>query len=289
LSGTLARIVGVIGRVLVAAGLLLLFYTAYLLWGTGVYTHKVQHDLAQHLEANPIVSTLPAGQIPAARPSTKPGLGDPLFTIVIPKIGLRTVVVEGVEPDELKKGPGHFPDAPWPGEDGNVPISGHRTTYAAPFYRVNELQPGDVIAIESGPVRYKYTVTEQKIVDPVTGYGEVENHGVNEITLTSCHPRFSASQRLIIHGRYDGPELIQTARPVAGRGKGGNSQPASSPAIPKETILLGAMAVAAWLGAMALSKRLRMTALWAALSISAAAGLWTAVFPRVIRLMPSNY
>lgn len=302
----LARVIGIIGRCLVLAGIVLLFYTAYLLWGTNVYTRNEQKKLEGRLQANPIVTNVQTGAIPAARPPSQPKLGDPLFKIVIPKIGLRTVVVEGVGKEELKKGPGRFPDcaavpsgsdcvagSPWPGEDGNVALSGHRTTFGAPFFRTNELQPGDTIFLESGPARYRYTVTEQKIVAP-SEIAVIQNHGRNELTLTSCHPRFSAAQRLIVHARYDGPELIQVAAPQSTPGKqtvGGREElvPAPPPAIPRESLILSLVALLSVLGAAALSNRYRLHALWAAFVVCCGVGLWTAVFPQVLRLMPANY
>lgn len=299
----IARIIGVIGRVLVTAGLLLLFYTAYLLWGTNVYTRNVQNDLARQVASKPIVTyqAVDPASIPPAKPAAKPNLGDALFTILIPRIGLKTVVVEGGTAEgewreALKRGPGHFPGNPYPGEEGNVAISGHRTTFGAPFYRLDELAEGDVVAIESGPARYRYTVTEKLVTSP-DATDVIENHGRNELTLTTCNPKFSAAQRLIVHARYDGPELIQTTPAAAPRpGERSASRapeatlvPASPPAIPRDVLVLSVVAIASLLGAAALSKRLRLAAVWAAFVLVAGAGLWTAVFPQVLRLMPANY
>src|SRR5688572_25701779 len=124
---TIARTIGLIGRVLVVAGMLLLFYTAYLLWGTSVYTRKVQSDLAHRVASAPTVSReqVATGAIPPAKPAKPVAPGEPLFSMVVPKIGLRTVVVQGGSSEgewreALKSGPGHFPDSPYPGEKGNV-------------------------------------------------------------------------------------------------------------------------------------------------------------------------
>lgn len=297
-SSRIVRVIGIFGRVLVVAGVILLFYTTYLLWGTSVYTKQQQTDLARQVEAAPIVSAqdVAAGDIPAARPAGDPKAGDPLFSIVVPKIGLRQVIVSGVGRDELKKGPGHFPETPYPGEPGNVAISGHRTTYGAPFYRLNDLAPGDIIDIESGPARYRYRVREQKIVAP-TAVDVVKDHGVDELTLTTCHPRFSAAQRLVIHADYEGPSPI--APPAAAAPEPEAQQPAaegeptlvpaSGPPVPNDALALAALAVAALLGAMALSDRLRRAAAWSTVVIVGASGLWVAVFPQILRLMPANY
>jgi sortase A len=299
----IVRAIGILGRVFVGAGLILLFYTAYLLWGTGVYTKQEQERAADQLARNPIVTEqhLSGGKIPPARPSGGAKLGDPLFTLKIPKIGLETVVVQGVGREELKKGPGHFPDcnerpgtnecvtdAKYPGESGNVPISGHRTTYGAPFFRLNELEKGDVIDFVSGRARYRYKVRETKIVDPIAGFREVEQHGRDEVTLTTCHPRFTAAQRMVIQGDYIGASLVSsTAPPGAKRGE--EVLEPRQAVVPTDVLVLASIAGASALGALALSKRYRMAAVYISLVIVGAAGLWIGVFPRVLSLMPANY
>ena len=292
--------IGVLGRLFVVAGVLLLFFTAYLLWGTGVYTKQQQTHFEGQLGSNPIVSDdrlQKPGEIPPARPSKPVALGEPLFSIRIPKIGLDTIVVNGVRVDDLKKGPGLFPpckpgensdtcvnDAKYPGEDGNVAISGHRTTYGAPFFRVNELKKGDVIDMVSGRARYRYKVREQKIVLPGPGFSEVEQAGKAELTLTSCHPRFSAAQRLIIKADFAGSSLVAPD----GTGKG-PTRAKPPPVIPADVLILGSIALTCALASLGLSKRYRWTAAYIALGIVGASGLWVGVFPRVLALMPENF
>jgi sortase A len=299
----IVRAIGILGRVFVGAGLILLFYTAYLLWGTGVYTKQEQQRAADQLARNPLVTEqrLEGGKIPPARPPGRAELGAPLFTLKIPKIGLETVVVQGVGREELKKGPGHFPDcnnnpgtsecvsdAKYPGESGNVPVSGHRTTYGAPFFRLNELEKGDVIDFVSGRARYRYKVRETKIVDPIAGFREVEQHGRDEVTLTTCHPRFTAAQRMVIQGDYIGASLVSAPRPVKGKG-GAEVRTARQPVVPTDVLVLASIAGASALGALGLSKRYRMGAVYISLVIVGAAGLWIGIFPRVLALMPANY
>ena len=80
-------------------------------------------------------------------PFAIPETGDPVVRLQIPSIGVDYKVVEGVGLDELKKGPGHFPESVLPGQLGNAAIAGHRTTHGAPFYDVNKLDPGDTIVL----------------------------------------------------------------------------------------------------------------------------------------------
>jgi sortase A len=302
-ASRVVRIIGVLGRIFVIAGLLLLFFTGYLLWGTGVYTHRQQGAAKKMLASSPLVSTesVTAGKkIPPAKPAHTLPLGSPLFTIKIPKIALETAIVEGVGREQLKKGPGHFPscaDVPrgedtdcvqravYPGEHGNVAISGHRTTYGAPFFNLQQLGPGDVIDIVSGPARYRYRVRQQQIVDPTAGFNVVEEHRRDELTLTTCNPRFSAAQRLIISADYVGATLVSANQPGGPGGKGN----AAKPAIAMNVIVLAIISVASAIAAVALSKRYKIWALYASLAIVGATGMWVGIFPRVLALMPANY
>ena len=168
--------------------------------------------------------------------------------------------------------------AKYPGENGNVAISGHRTTYGAPFFRVNELKKGDVIDFVSGRARYRYRVREQKIVDPVGGLPRGRAAGRTELTLTSCHPRFSAAQRLDHQGEL---------RRVVARRRGTvrvrvRSARRAPPVIPTDVLVLGSIAIASALASLGLSKKYRWTAAYVALGIVGAAGLWVGVFPRVL-------
>ena len=90
---------------------------------------------------------------------------------MIPKIGVDKIVVEGVGRNDLRKGPGHYPDTPMPGQPGNAAIAGHRTTYGAPFNRIDELEPGDEILVTTLQGPFTYEVTGTEIVTPVGGRG----------------------------------------------------------------------------------------------------------------------
>lgn len=137
----------------------------------------------------------PPSEAPTDRPS--PQSGEPIGRIRIPKIDVDWVFVEGIDPEDLKKGPGHYPGTPLPGGEGNVAIAGHRTTYGAPFNRLDELTQGDEITVTNGTEVYVYRVTENKIVAP-TDLSVVAPTADPKLTLTTCHPKFSARQRLII-------------------------------------------------------------------------------------------
>lgn len=176
-----------IGRTFIALGLLIFLFLIYQLFGTNLVTNHDQKQLFNGLKR--------AWAEPA---QTHVEIGDGVALIQIPKIGVERVVVEGIGIEDLKRGPGHYPGTSFPGEKGNVVISGHRTTYGAPFYRLDELQPGDEIRLTDRLDRLSvYKVTEQKIVRP-TDLTVVVPSDDARLTLTTCNPRFSAKQRLII-------------------------------------------------------------------------------------------
>ena len=211
----LARVLGALGRVLITAGVLILLFVAYQLWGTGIREAQAQNRLedefAELVEAAPETTTTTTATLapapsttttsvadrPAQGDSPPAAPGDPVARIEIPAIGVDKIVVEGVSRADLKKGPGHYPETPLPGQEGNAAIAGHRTTYGAPFHRVDELDPGDEIIVETAQGRFLYLVREQRIVEP-TQVEVLADTGRNTLTLTACHPRYSARERIVI-------------------------------------------------------------------------------------------
>jgi len=131
-------------------------------------------------------------------------VGDPLTRIKIPKIGVDVVVVEGTTPAALKAGAGHYRGTPLPCEIGNVAIAGHRTTYGKPFNQLDRLGPGDKIALATPVGTCEYEVTDRApspnpfTVDPGNIAIVANTPGERNLTLTTCHPKGSAKQRLVI-------------------------------------------------------------------------------------------
>ena len=128
--------------------------------------------------------------------------GEAIAKIEIPRIGIEDMyVVQGVKLDDLKKGPGHYPDTPLPGQLGNASIAGHRTTYGAPFFDVDRLQPGDeiIVTMITGD-RFVYGVTGSQVVTAADSWViGTRDPNVAELTLTTCHPKYTARDRLVIH------------------------------------------------------------------------------------------
>jgi len=134
-------------------------------------------------------------------------VGVPFGRIEIDKIGLDAVLFEGVDRDTLKLGPGHMPDTPLPGQPGNAVISGHRTTYGRPFFDVDQLVVGDTIEIETALGMNIYAIRQILVVAPTDVWVTDPIDGA-WLTLTTCNPKFSAAERLIIQAELvHGPNL----------------------------------------------------------------------------------
>ena len=137
--------------------------------------------------------------------------GDALGRIRIPEIGVSDVFVEGTAAPDLRRGPGHYPATPLPGQRGTVAIAGHRTTYGAPFHDVDKLRRGDRIELDMPYGRFTYRVERLRIVKP-TAVEVTDAVGYDRLVLSACHPLYSAAQRIIVFARLERAE----ARGAAG-------------------------------------------------------------------------
>jgi sortase A len=126
--------------------------------------------------------------------------GEAIGRIRAPAMSLSTVFVQGTDTASLRKGPGHFPETPFPGQGGTVGIAGHRTTYGAPFRHADSMRRGDRIVLEMPYGKIFYRVQKTEIVDP-TDVGVVKYVGYERLVLSSCHPVYSAAQRFIVFAR----------------------------------------------------------------------------------------
>jgi sortase A len=123
--------------------------------------------------------------------------------IKIKRIGLDAVVVDGTDKASLRKGPGIYDGAPFPGAPGTVAIAGHRTTYLAPFRRIDKLRPGNEIVVEMPYGRFVYRVQQTRIVDP-SNVAVVRPVGYDRLVLSACHPLYSAAKRIVVFARFVG-------------------------------------------------------------------------------------
>jgi sortase A len=243
------RSLGWFGRTFITGGVLVLLFVAYQLWGTSIYEANAQHKLRNEFSSIEQAaksaatstsssstatsssttaapdSTVPATTAPSTTrpantdPSQPPKTGGAIAHLVISKIGLDKIVVQGVSVDDLKRSPGHYPSTVFPGQLGNAGIAGHRTTYGAPFNRLDELQNGDEIKVTTLQGSFTYVVDSKREVDPTEI--SVLNDTPNEarLTLTTCTPKYSAAKRLIIGAKLvDKPvvPIVATAAVPAG-------------------------------------------------------------------------
>jgi sortase A len=138
--------------------------------------------------------------------------GEAIGRLRAPTMGdLDIVVVQGTDTASLQKGPGHFLDTPFPGQGGTVGIAGHRTTYGAPFRDAESVERGDRMVLEMPYGKIFYRVQKTEVVDP-TDVGVVKYVGYERLVLSTCHPVYSAAQRLIVFARAVGERLDRGAR-----------------------------------------------------------------------------
>ena len=202
----------ILGKFLISVGMGILIFVGWTLWGTGLYYSDQQDSLRAEFTREPIASAS-EGSVEALGPAEgfAPRPGKPVFNLVIPAIKLDQIVVEGVGVEELRKGPGHYPECRsgftkplctewqevWPGQRGRVIVSGHRTTYGAPFWDLDKLRKGDEIITKTEWGRFTYVVTDKDVVKPDSLAIAVPSERP-EIVLTTCNPKFSAAQRLVV-------------------------------------------------------------------------------------------
>jgi sortase A len=232
---TVTKVLGVAGRAFLFAGFILLAFALHQLWGTGLQEARAQDDLRKEFRAA-VREQRERPPTPASAPGTPPTTalpftpvpGDAVAILRIPRIGVDKAVVEGVSRSDLRQGPGHYPGTALPGQPGNAAIAGHRTTYGAPFYRLDSLSPGDVITVTTRQGEFRYVVEEKQVVRPSSSHA-LDATMDNRLTLTTCHPRFSARRRLVVTATLQGtaapaPPSDPAAASSGGAGAGGGGR-----------------------------------------------------------------
>ncbi len=126
--------------------------------------------------------------------------GQPIGRLELPTIGVEEVVVAGTDGASLRKGPGHYPETPLPGARGTVAIAGHRTTYGAPFRRLDRLERGDRLRVVMPYGSFTYRVERTRIVAP-TATWVTRRVSHDRLVLSACHPLYSAAQRIVVFAR----------------------------------------------------------------------------------------
>lgn len=241
-----------VGQTLITFGLVALLFVVYELYVTDLLAAREQDQLSEQIQeqwadAPTVEAPTPAPsegaptEEPAPAPAPAPetidvGLGEPFAVLHIPRLGedYDRVVVEGTAQVQLAQGPGHYLDTAMPGQVGNFAVAGHRVGRGSPFLDLDTMRPGDAIVVETEQNWYVYRV----LGDPASGDFGTDPSGIPGrqivrpadvsviaptpggaaatdayLTLTTCHPKYSAAQRLIIHARLDGAPISKASAP----------------------------------------------------------------------------
>ncbi len=200
---------GLTGDLFVTAGVLLLLFVGWQLWWTDVAANRVQDDTVHSLvrDFSAGATGVEANQTPAAVPFGK------AFAIVrVPRLGedYARPVLEGTTHDVLAGGIGHYPGTAGPGAVGNFAVAGHRTTYGRPLHDIDRLREGDTVVVETRTQFHVYAVRRHAIVAPtdVEVIAPVPEQAGAEptrgwLTMTACHPKYSAAQRYIVFAELE--------------------------------------------------------------------------------------
>ena len=313
--GLLRRGVRELGLALITGGVVILLFVAYQLFGTNITEAHNQSALKRsfstelHARApvpatpSPTASTAPAsGDNPTVggAPSISAPSGGAIDHLVIPKIGVDKYVVDGTGEADLSRGPGHYLGTAYPGQKGNVGIAGHRTTYGAPFYRLNELGIGDDIYLtDTTGHTYRYQVDRAPLVVDPSDVAVLDPTPTATLTLTTCNPRFSATSRLVVKATLVGlpvpvpvPASVAPAAPapVATRASAPTTLTSGTHSAWPPAIGYGAAVVVLWIGtrlAINRTRRWRRAGAYLGGIAVCCVPLWLC-FENVVRLLPQS-
>jgi len=224
------------GQLFVTVGLVLLLFVVYELYVTDWLSGRQQHDLADHLR-NEWTTSQDTVANPATAAPTEPEIGAGVAFLHIPRLGddWDRAVVQGTGQDQLAQGPGHYEGTAMPGQPGNVGIAGHRVGRGSPFLDLDKMRPGDAVVVETADSWYVYRVLGNTAtgdfadpsgipgreivtpdeVDVIAPTPDQPDAGVtgSYLTITTCHPKYSARQRMVVHARLEGGAISKATSP----------------------------------------------------------------------------
>ena len=214
-----------VGQTLITAGCVVLLFVVYEVYVTNWFSHREQTRVHNALE-----NEWQNGDDPLALPGGDQSgipLGKGIANIYIPRFGrdYAFTIVQGTDEGSLAKGPGHYVNTSLPGDTGNFAVAGHRVGKGEPFLNLDHLRPGDSVIIETKSSWYVYQVLGdvkrhdlsvrdgngvpgREIVSPADGRvlfaipdhpGMKPTNADRYMTMTTCHPKFTANQRMIVH------------------------------------------------------------------------------------------
>lgn len=219
------RILGNVGELLFTLGLVLMLFVGYQLVWSNVSAARAADQAAaqvqQQWSSQGTTSPPDEGPREATPAAQQPEVGTPFGLMYIPRLRDKVwglPLVQGVGPDELARGIGHYVGTAMPGEIGNFATAGHRATHGEPLRDIDQLQEGDRVVVETATEWFTYELDRSQIVspfdvwviDPVPGEPDAEPTEAI-VTLTSCNPRWASTERFIWWGN-----LVETIAKSSG-------------------------------------------------------------------------
>jgi sortase A len=280
-------------------GALVILFAAWQLWGTAIAQHQSQATLQQQFAAKTHSHPQPPTKagfslLPATASVPTLADGTPMALMQIPKINLNQVIVSGTNENDLNKGPGYYVGTAMPGQAGNVAIAGHRTTHGAPFLDLGNLAPGDPIYLtDSNGHRLTYTVAVTPYPVSPSNVSVLNYFGDNRLTLTTCNPKYSAAQRLIVVAEYKPSGSAPPAHAVVAKDAGTpykvtpSGEAGWNASLVPLVILEGGLLLALALANRRLSAILRRGSRWLVLVPVWAAGLFI-LFQTLTSFLPAS-
>lgn len=196
-----------LSQLAVTLGVVLLLFVAYEAWVTDIASDRAQEHLAEDLREEW------AAPVPTGPAVTGPAAGEAFAFLHIPRFGStwNRAVVEGTDPEELEDGPGHYVGSAMPGQPGNFAMAGHRVGRGSPFLDLDLLRRGDAVVVETADAWHVYRVSSTEIVAPTeisvvapTPGGALDGPPTGSfLTMTTCNPKFSARERLVVHATLE--------------------------------------------------------------------------------------
>lgn len=255
-------------------------FIVFMLFGTNYLNKSGQSQLHEKF----LTEQVPRSYLP-------PNQGSLLAQIYIPRINIDRVVVEGTSESDLIMGPGHYVGTPLPGQQGNVAIAGHRTTYGAPFYNLDKLRPGDLIEISTKVGTFHYSVVRSLIVSP-SDNSVLAPSSIPVLTLTTCNPLFSASTRLVVVAKLIGPPIGTITKSKVSVPQASNLRTSVKRSVSHVMSASAAAIIAFLVGALGLSMisgLLRRRPIAGSLLVAVSFGIWTISFILGASLMPGSF
>lgn len=231
-----------VGQLLITAGLVVLLFVVYEVWVTNIFAGQQQTQAANQLAKDwaagkdpEQVTVNPRLALPGAAQNVI-AAGTGIANLYIPRLGkdFAFTIVQGTNDADLEKGPGHYDDTVLPGQPGNFGVAGHRVGKGEPFLNLDQLQPGDNVVVQTKDTWFVYQVlgqgtdlsvkdslgvpgreivppTDVNVIAPVPDVAGSTPNG-NYMTMTTCHPKYSATQRMVVHAK------LVAAKPTSGSG-----------------------------------------------------------------------